>query len=123
MLTQHVARAGAARITIQRVGLRGLQRSLTLDDLEPVCGDQYSLGRRVVAVVGSSNTLDQPFDVLRRTNLYHKVHVSPVDTQIERARADNGAQFALGHRGLDLQALLARNRAMVDSDGKGIFIG
>ena len=107
MLTEHVARAGAARLAVQRVGAGGFHRGLAFHHLKAVGGHQKRLGGRVVAVVGAANALDEAFDVLRRADLNDQIDRAPVDAEIKAAGADHGAQGTRHHRCLDPFALFA----------------
>ena len=69
-------------------------------------------------MVGAANALHQPFDVLGRAHLNHQIHIPPVDPQIKRSGADNGAQGTCNHRRLDPFALFARQAAVVNANGQ-----
>ena len=86
MLAEHVARAGAARFAVERVGADGVERGLAFDHLEAVGGDEERLGGRVVAVVGAADPLDEALDVLRRADLDHQIDVAPVDARGRASR-------------------------------------
>jgi hypothetical protein len=116
MLAQHIQRAGAARFSVQCAGLNGLQGGGAFDHLPAVCRHQKRLGGCVVAVIGAPDPLYEAFDILGRADLNDQIDIAPVDPQIERASADNRAQAACDHRGLDLFALLAREAAVMDAD-------
>ena len=73
-------------------------------------------------MIGAADALDEAFDVLRRTDLDHKVHVAPVDAKIEGAGADDGPQGACGHRLFHPFALFAGEAAVVDADGEVLAI-
>ena len=123
VLAQHVTRAGAAGFSIQIMVTHGLQGGLTFDHLKPICGHNQGLGRGVVAVVGAADALNKAFDVFRRTNLNDQIDIAPVDAQIKAAGADNGAQLACDHGGLDTFTLFAGKAAVVDADGQIIGVG
>ncbi len=74
-------------------------------------------------MVGAADALDEALDVLRRADLDHQVDVAPVDAEVERGGADDGAKLARDHGGLDAGALLARERAVVDADGQVVIVG
>ena len=74
-------------------------------------------------MVGAANALHKPFDVFGRTDLDHKVHIAPVDPQIQTAGTDDGPQVSAHHSGLDLEPLFAVQRAVVNADRQGLVIG
>jgi hypothetical protein len=123
LLAEHVAWAATARVAVEVMGLRGLQRRHAFHHLEAVGGHEKRLRRRVVAVVRATDPLDEALDVLGRAHLNHEVHIAPVDPEVERAGADDGAQRARDHRGLHPLALFARERAVVDADGQRVLVG
>ena len=100
VLAEHIARAGAAGFAVQRVGAGGFHRGLAFHHLKAVGGHQKRLGGRVVAVVGATDALDEAFDVLWRSDLYHKVDIAPVDSKVERRGSDKRAELPVGHGGL-----------------------
>ena len=117
MLAQDIARAGAARVPVKRVGAHGVERGDTFDHLEPVCGDHQRLGGRVVAVIGAADPLDEALDILVRADLDNQVHIAPVDPEVQRACADDGLEVARDHGGFDAGALRAVERSVMDSNG------
>ena len=100
-----------------------LKRGDAFDHLEAVGRDEKCLGRRVIAVVGAADALDQAFDVLRGADLDHKVHIAPVDPQIEAAGANHGAKLPLGHRLFHRVPLFTRKAAVVNADGQIARVG
>ena len=74
-------------------------------------------------MIGPSYALHEAFDVFGGTDLNYQVDVPPVDTEVKRSCTDDRPQVAAHHRGLDAEALLAVERAVVDSDGQAFFIG
>ena len=123
MLAQHVARAGALGIAVQIMGLCGLECSHAFHHFEPVGGHQQRLGRRVVAVVGPADALDQAFDVLRRADLNDQIDITPIDPQIERPGANDGPEFPGNHSTFNPFALFPRQGPMVDADRQILGIG
>ena len=122
VLAQHVERAGAARRSVQVVGVDRLERGAALEHLEAVGGHEDGAGGRVVAVVGAADALDQPLDVLGRADLHDEVDVAPVDAEIEAAGRDDGAKLARDHGRLDAEPGLARERAVVERDGEALGV-
>ncbi len=118
VLAEHVAGPGAARLAIQRMLAHGVEGGAALDNLEAVGGDEQRLRRRVVAVVGATDALDEALDVLGRADLDHEIDVAPVDPEVERAGADDGTQLARDHRRLHPLTLFAGEAAVVDADGQ-----
>ena len=102
MLAQHVQRARAARVAVQVMFMHGFQGGDAFDHLEAVGGHDAGTAGRVIAVVGAPDPLDQPLDVARRADLDHQIDRAPVDAQIQAAGRHHGAQFACGHRGLQV---------------------
>ena len=94
-----------------------LQRRLAFQEFEPVGRHHQRLARQVKAMIGPPDALQHARDALRRANLYDEIDRTPVDAQIKRRSADDGAQRATCHRGLDLAAVFDGKRAVVQSDG------
>ncbi len=118
MLAEDVERAGAARLAVEIAVAHGLEGGDAFDHLEAVGRRQHRAGRRVVAVVGPPDALDEAFDVLRRADLDDEIDGAPVDAEIEAAGADHGAERARRHRALDPRARLASERAVMEADGQ-----
>ena len=74
-------------------------------------------------MIGASDPLDQALDVLGRADLNDKIDIAPVDAEIKASGADNRAQLAAGHRPFDAAALRAVKAAVMDRDGKAVFVG
>ena len=112
----------SARFSVERVGADGIEGGLTLHHLEAVGGDEEGLGRGVVAVVGTADPLHEAFHVFRCADLDHQIDIAPVDSEVERAGADHGAQRPGGHRLFDAFALFAGKGAVVDADGQAVGV-
>ena len=123
MLAQNVKRSGAARIPVQIAGPDGFQRGDAFNHFKTVCRHQQGLGRRVVAVVGAPDPLDQPFDVFGCADLDHQIDITPVDPQIQRTGTDDCPQLTTHHRSFDAFALLPVERSVMNANGQGFVIG
>jgi hypothetical protein len=76
----------------------------------------------VEAVIGAPDALHDPARALGRADIDDEIDVPPVDPQIERRGADDGAQPPLQHRRLDLAALLDIERAVMQGDGEPVLV-
>ena len=123
MLAKDILRTWAFWFPVQIVINDGLQGRLTLHHFEAICRHQKRLGGGVVIVIGPPDALHQTFDVFGRANLNDEIHIPPIDAQIERTGADNGAQFAALHGTLHTFPLDPIERAMMDPDWQGVFVG
>ena len=123
MLAQHVPRPRALCLAIERAGDDCVQCRTAFHHFEAIGRDQQRFGGGVVAMIGPPDALHQTFDVFGRSDLYHQIHVAPVDAKVEAARADNCAQVATNHRSFDLLALLPVKRAMMDADRQAFLVG
>jgi hypothetical protein len=122
MLGEHVERAGAEAVGIERAFLDRVEGGARLQIFEAVAGDEDRLRRLVEPVVGAADALEQARGALRRAHLDDEVDVAPVDAQIEAGGADEAAQLARGHRRLDLAPRLDRQAAMVDADRQRLLV-
>ena len=122
MLAQHIQRAAVVGVAVQLMRPYRVQRGRAFDHLEAIGGHDQRLGGRIVAVVGAPDPLHKAFDVLGRADLDHQIDIAPIDAQIERPGADNGAQPSVHHRLFHLFALLAGQRAVMDPDGQFILV-
>ena len=116
MLGEHVERAGPDRRRVLGAEIVGVERRPALDHLEAVGRDENRLRRLVEAVVGAADALREPARALRRADIDDEVDVAPVDAEVERRRADDGAELSRRHRGLDLAPLGGVERAVVEGD-------
>ena len=123
MLAEDVLGAAAAGLAVEVAVADGLQGGLAFDDFEAVGGDEEGLGGGVVIVVGPADALDEAFDVLGCADLDDEIDIAPVDAEVERAGADDGAEEALLHGGLDTLALNPVEGAVVDADGQAVLVG
>ena len=90
--------------------------------LEPVGGHEHRLRGLVEAVVGAADALGEAARALRRADVDDEIDVAPVDAEIEGRGADDGAELARDHRGLDLPALGGVERAVVEGDGQAVLV-
>ena len=56
-------------------------------------------------MVGAADALDEARAAFRRADLDDEIDVAPVNAEIERRGADDGAELAFGHGRFDLAAL------------------
>ena len=122
MLAENIARPAPSKFTIQLARVNGIQCRLALDHFKAVGWHKQCFGGSVVAVIGATDPLHQSLDVLGRTDLDHQIDIAPVNSQIQAAGADDGAQVSAHHSGFDLFALPAIERAMVDAYGQTFVI-
>ena len=122
MLRQHVERAGAQRRRILRVLGDRLDRDRAFQHLEAVGRHQNGARGLVEAVIGAADPLHHPRGALGRADIDDEVDVAPVDAEIERRGADHAAQFAGGHRVLDLAALGDVERAVMQRDREAVVV-
>ncbi len=123
MLAEHVTGAGAARFAVKVVVAHGFQSGLAFDHLEAVGGHQQRLRGRIIAVVGAADALDEAFHILRRADLDDQIDIAPVNAEVQRPGANNGAQLPRDHRRLDPLALFAGETAVMDCDRQAVGVG
>ena len=97
MLTQHVERPVQSQIAVQCSVSDRLQRSDAFDDLEAICRDKSSFGRRIVAMIGASDTLNKVLHLFRCPDLDHQIDVAPINPQVETAGRHYGFQRPFDH--------------------------
>ena len=107
---------GADRRGVLRAEIVGVERRPAFDHLEAVGRDEDRLRRLVEAVVGAADPLRQPARALRRADIDDEVDVAPVDAEVERRGADDGAELSCRHRRLDLAPLGGVERAVMEGD-------
>ena len=117
MLRQDVIASGAEGLAIAHPFCHRVIGGLCLQIFKAVAGHEDGLGWLVHPVVRPANPLQQPRASLGRTHLNDAIDIAPVDTQIERGRAHQCAQLAVGHCAFDLAPRLNRQRSVVDADG------
>ena len=99
------------------------QSGHTFNHFETVGWHQQGFRGRVVAMVGPSDPLHQPFDVFRRSDLDHQIDIPPVNAKVQGTGADNRPQITTHHGRFDLLALRAIKAAVVNADGQTLIIG
>ncbi len=122
VLGQHVERAGAFGLGVERVLGDRFARGLALQHFEAVGRDEERAAGLVQAVIGAADALDHARGALGRGELDDEVDVTPVDAKIQRGGANDGAQRALGHRRFDLASLLGGERTVVKGDRQVVVI-
>ena len=123
MLAQNVQPALTDGVIFKPAIAHRLKRRLAFEIFKAVGGQNTRLRCKIKAVPRAPDTLHKALNLFGRTNLDHQINIAPVDPQIETACADDCAQAALTHRGLDLSAGLARQRAVMDANRQGVLIG
>jgi hypothetical protein len=78
--------------------------------------EQPPLGDGADGVAGAAHALQEGIDAARRADLAHQVDVADVDAQFERAGGHQRLELALLEPLLGLQAMLAREAAVVRRD-------
>ncbi len=106
---------------IELTRLQRLPGGDALQHLEAVGRDHDRPAGLVEAVVGAADPLEQAGGTLGCPDLDHEIDIAPVDAEIERGGADDGAQAAPRHHRLDLAALLDREAAVMQRD-RQIFV-
>ena len=114
VLRQHVQAAMRDLAAVEVARIQRLLRGDALQHLEAVGRDQDRPAGLVQAVVGATDALEQAGRTLGRSDLDHEIDVAPVDAEVERGGADDGAQAAPCHDGLDLAALLDGEAAVME---------
>ncbi|CAI8383007.1 MAG: Uncharacterised protein [Hyphomonas sp. TMED17] len=122
MLGEHIKPPQSLPLPVDLAICNGCPCSFTLEYFKPVRGHQNSPASLVHPVICSPNPLHQTGRALWRSHLNYLVDITPVDAEIERRRADQRPELATYHCRLDLPALLFRQRAMVQRNGKPVCI-
>src|SRR5207342_204245 len=96
---------------------RALQHPLDddrgLEQVPPELREHLAAARLAYLVTGATDPLEPARDRTRRLDLDHEIHGAHVDPELERARRDDRLQGAELELILDLEPLLARDRAVV----------
>ena len=122
VLRQHVERAGAQRRGVLRIFRDRVDRNRAFQHLEAIGRHQHRARGLVDAVVGAADSLHQPGSALGRPDIDDEIDVAPVDAEVERGGADHAAQFARGHRVLDLATLGDVERAVMQRDREPVVV-
>ena len=123
MLSQNIEPAAYSVRTVKFAGIDGFLGGAAFQDFEPVGGHEKRAGGFVQPVIGPANPLNEAGGAFRCAKLDDEVDITPVNAEIERGGADHGFEASGSHGGLDLAALFDIERAMVEGDGKRVFIG
>ena len=123
VLGEDVECAGAEILGIELARLDGVQCGASFQIFEAVARHDQPLARLVQAVVGAADPLQQARAALGRPHLNNQFDIAPVDAKVQRSSGDQGPQFAVGHRRLDLAAGGDVEAAVVDADRQALVIG
>jgi hypothetical protein len=93
VLGQHVALEFGRRLGVLGAVGGGRPGGLAFEHLEAVGRHQQSARRRVEAVVGAPDALQDAARALGRADIDDEIDVAPVDAEVERRGAHDGAQF------------------------------
>ena len=113
LLCQHVQRIARHDRRLDRAVVHGPGDDGALEQVAAVLGEDHALRRLADMVAGPTDALEPPRDRPRRLHLDDQVDGAHVDAQFEACRGHEAAQPAVLQRLLDLQPLLARERAVV----------
>lgn len=122
VLGEHVERAGAQGRGVLFAGARGGKRCLALHHLEAVGRHQDGARRLVHAVVGAADALRKTACALGRADIHHEIDIAPVDAEIERGGANDGAKRARRHCRLHLAPLADVERAVVQGNRQIVVV-
>ncbi len=113
LLRDHVERVpGVARL-LDRALQHPLDDDRGLEQVAPELREHLAAARLAHLVAGATDPLEPARDRTRRLDLDHEVDRAHVDAELERARRDDRLQRAALELVLDLEPLLARDRAVV----------
>ena len=101
----------------------GVDGRAAFKHLEAICRHRHRLGRFIEAMIGTSNSLQQPRTPFRCTDIDHQIDVAPIDAKIQRRCANYRAQLAGGHRVFDASSLRNIKGAVMKCDGEIIVVG
>ena len=99
-----------------------VERGAAFQHLEAVGRHQHAFRRLVHAMIGTADALQHARGALRRADIDDQIDVAPVDAEIERGRANHGAQAARRHRGFYLAPLRHVERAVMQGDGEIVVV-
>jgi hypothetical protein len=122
VLREHVKPALLQALAIEFARHHRIARGLAFQNLEAVRRHQHRLRRIVETMVRATDALHKSRGPFRRPDADHIVHRTPIDAEIKRGSADNGAQIALRHRAFNLAALRRCERSVMQRDGKVVFV-
>ena len=92
MLGQHVEAPVSEVPAIEITRVQRLLRGDALQHLEAVGGDHDGPTGLVQAVIGAADALEQAGRPLGCSDLDDEIDIAPVDAEVERGGADDGAQ-------------------------------
>ena len=98
-------------------------RRLAFEHLETVGGHEQRLRGLIEPVIGAADALQQAARTLGRADMDDEIDIAPVDAEIERRGADDGAQLARRHRRFHLAPLRHIERAVMQRDRQIVVIG
>ena len=101
---------------VEFAGAHGIEQRRALHQLVAAQGEQPALRHAAHGVVGAADALQEGGDRARRRELAHQLHIADVDAELERGRGDQRAQRAGLEALLRVQALFARQAAVVGGD-------
>ena len=120
LLGEHVERlAGHARV-LDLAAAHALDHDGGLEQVAAVLGDEAAERRRIHLVAGPADPLQAGRDRLGRLDLHDEVDRAHVDAELERRGGDQRRQTARLEHVLDLEPLLARDRAVVGAGDVGL---
>ena len=115
LLRDHVERVPRVVRLLDRALQHPLDDDRRLEQVAPELREHLAAARLAHLVAGAADPLEPARDRTRRLDLDHEVDRAHVDPELERARRDDRLQRAALELVLDLEPLLARDRAVVGS--------
>ena len=113
LLREHVERIPRDDGLLDLAAPHSLRDHGRFEQVEPELGEDPALGDRAQLVTGTADPLQAAGDRLRRLDLDDEVDRAHVDAELERRGGDEARDLAALQQLLDLDALLARERAVV----------
>jgi hypothetical protein len=121
LLRQHVERVARDLRLLDRPLLHPLHDHGRLEQVSAELGEDATAGDGGEVVAGTTHALQPARDRLRRLDLDHEVDRAHVDAELEGRGGDEAGDLASLEQLLDLEPLLARQRAVVGAGD--LFLG
>ena len=94
----------------------GVHCCLTFQNFETIGRNEDRLAWFVQTMVGATDALGKTAGTFRRTDMDNEIDIAPIDAHVERRGGDDGAQFLIRHRLLDLATLGGIKRTMMQGN-------
>jgi hypothetical protein len=113
VLRQHIQRRARQARAIEVTTRHAVQQGAGFQQVAQRQREQPPLGHGADGMAGAAHALQECADRARRAELTHEVHVADVDAELQRRRRHQRAQLSGFEPLLSVEAVLARERAVM----------